>query len=68
MIANPHRWSAHVLLTPGRSEYVFTHWSRATGLQTLDAAPAVVGPDVRSERDYLQELYYAVLTFQERRA
>lgn len=47
---------------------MFTHWSRATGLQTLDAAPAVVGPDVRSERDYLQELYYAVLTFQERRA
>lgn len=47
---------------------MFTHWSRATGLQTLDVAPAVVGPDVRSERDYLQELYYAVLFFQERRA
>lgn len=67
MIANPHRWSLHVLLTPGRSEYQFTHWSRTLGLQMLDAAPSVVGPYVRSESDYLQELYYANLLFQERR-
>lgn len=68
MLVPAHRWSLSLALTPGRSDAQFLHWSKGLGTQCLDSTAIVLGPDIKTERQYLSELYSACLLFMERRA
>jgi len=68
MLAPIHRWHVGLIHRPGRSEMVFLHNSSHTGTQIIDSTGWPVGPDIRTEAQYLDEIYAGVLAFMERRA
>lgn len=63
-----HRWGVQLAIGPDYAAMLFMHSSKSTGLQVLDEMFWPLGPDIRTERAYLQELYAGVLAFQELRA